>query len=118
MLFATPPVGDRELAVVERIEDLRKRLRLQLYEPRRWAGSLRRLTFARVIQASNSIEGYDASLDDVAAAAVGEEPLDADAETRKALVGYREAMTYVLQLASEPDFEYSEQLLKSLHFMM
>jgi hypothetical protein len=27
-------------------------------------------------------------------------------------------MTYVLQLADEPEFEYSEQLLKSLHFMM
>jgi Fic family protein len=73
---------------------------------------------ARAIQGSNSIEGFDAPLDDAAAVDLGEEPLDADQETRLALKGYRDAMTYVRQLAGEPDFEYSEQLLKSLHFMM
>jgi Fic family protein len=118
MLFEQPSLSKRETAVVERVEDLRKRLRLQLFEPRRWLGSLRRLSFARAIQGSNSIEGYNAALDDVAAAAAGEEPLDADTETKLALWGYREAMTYVLQLAGELEFEHSEQLLKSLHFMM
>jgi Fic family protein len=73
---------------------------------------------ARAIKGSNSIEGYDAPLDDAAAVDLGEDPLDADQETWLALKGYRDAMTYVLQLASEPDFRYSEQLLKSLHFMM
>jgi len=86
------------------------KLRLQLFEPRRWFGSLRRLSFARAIQGSNSIEGYNAALDDVAAAAAGEEPLDADLETKMALYGYRDAMTYVLTLATEDHFEYSEQL--------
>ncbi len=118
MLFELPELGEQELAVVRRVEELRKRLRLQLYEPRRWLGSLRRLSFARAIQGSNSIEGFNAALDDVAAAAAGEEPLDTDTETKLALWGYRQAMTYVLQLAGELDFEYSEQLLKSLHFMM
>jgi Fic family protein len=118
MLFDLPAIGEQEAVACERVEDLRKRLRLQLFEPRRWLGSLRRLSFARAIQGSNSIEGYNAALDDVAAAAIGEEPLDADTETKLALWGYREAMTYVLQLASELDFEHSEQLLKSLHFMM
>lgn len=50
--------------------------------------------------------------------AAGEDPLDADEETRLALQGYRQAMTYVLQLAEDPDSEYSEQLLKGLHYMM
>jgi Fic family protein len=76
------------------------------------------LSIARAIQGSNSIEGYDANLEDAAAVAVGEEPLDANEETALALKGYREAMTYVLQLASDEDFAYSSQLLKSLHFMM
>ena len=119
MLFSSPhPLGDQELAVVRRVEDLRERLRLQLHEPRRWAGSLRRISFARAIQGSNSIEGFVADLDDVAAAAIGEEPLDATTETTLALRGYREAMTYVLQLADEEPFSYSEQLIKGLHFMM
>jgi hypothetical protein len=67
-----------------------------------------------------SIEGFDAKLDDAAAVAVGEEPLDASQETRLALEGYRRAMTYVLQLAAEEDsdFPFSSQLIKSLHFMM
>jgi Fic family protein len=119
MLFEPPALDARELHVLKQIDDLKQRLRWQLNEPKRWSGSLRRLSFARNIQASNSIEGFDAALDDAAAVALGEEPLDATTETRLALVGYRNAMTYVLQLASpEDDFEYSDQLIKSLHFMM
>jgi Fic family protein len=113
-----PALDDREIRVLEEIEGLRKTLRWQLSEPRRWTGSLRRLSFARNIQGSNSIEGFIAGLDDAAAVAAGEEPLDAGDETRLALIGYREAMTYVLQLATDNDFTYSEQLIKSLHFMM
>jgi Fic family protein len=118
MLFQVPMLDVAELAVLDEVDRLRASLRLQLYEPRRWGGSLRRLSFARNIQGSNSIEGYEAALDDAAAVALGEEPLDADAETRLALEGYRNAMTYVLQLVQEPHVDYSEQLLKSLHFMM
>jgi hypothetical protein len=46
-----------------------------------------------------------------------EEPLDADDETRHAIAGYRDAMTYVLQLATAPP-ALDESLLRSLHFMM
>jgi Fic family protein len=70
------------------------------------------------LRGSNSIEGFDAELDDAAAIAAGEAPIDATEETRLALEGYRDAMTYVLQLSTEPDFVYGTQLLKSLHFMM
>jgi Fic family protein len=73
---------------------------------------------ARAVQASNSIEGYDASLDDVIAVADGEDPLDADTETRLALAGYQEAMTYVLQASQDDDAVVDEGLLKALHFMM
>lgn len=118
MLYMAPALDDREIRVLEEIEGLRKTLRWQLSEPRRWTGSLRRLSFARNIQGSNSIEGFIAGLDDAAAVAAGQEPLDAGEETRLALIGYREAMTYVLQLATDNDFTYSEQLIKSLHFMM
>lgn len=118
MLYTAPTLDERELQVLEEIEGLKKALRLQLREPRRWTGSLRRISFARNIQGSNSIEGYLADLDDAAAVAVGEEPLDASSETRLALAGYRDAMTYVLQLSHDEDFVYSEQLIKSLHFMM
>ncbi|MGH9121507.1 MAG: Fic family protein, partial [Acidimicrobiales bacterium] len=98
MLFATPELGDRELVVIHDISDLAEKLRLRLHEPRRWFGSLRRAQFARAIQGSNSIEGFDAAVDDAAAIELGEEPLDADEETRLAIKGYGDTMTYVLQM--------------------
>jgi Fic family protein len=118
MVFQAPEPTETELQVLAEIEELKKKLRWMLNEPRRWFGSLRRMQFARAVQGSNSIEGFDAALDDAAAIDLGEEPLDAGEETRLALKGYRDAMTYVLQLAGEDDFVYSEQLIKSLHFMM
>ena len=118
MLFKQPSLDDRELEVLSQIEQMKTRLKWLLHEPQSWIGSLRRLSFARAIQGSNSIEGFDAPLDDAAAIALGEDPLDANTETRMALEGYRNAMTYILQLAGEQDFACSEQLIKSLHFMM
>lgn len=118
MLFEPPALDARELEVIAEIESLRESLRTRLRDPRRWTGSLRRTQFARAVQGSNSIEGYNATLDDAVAIAVGEEPLDADQETALAIKGYRDAMTYVLQLSGEPRFHFSEQILKSLHFMM
>jgi Fic family protein len=100
------------------LDALRVRLRHQVAEPRRWIGLLRRVSFARAIQGSNSIEGYNVSLDDSVAATEREEPLDATSETWAAVAGYREAMAYVLQLADDSHFEYSPTLLRSLHYMM
>jgi Fic family protein len=118
MIFVAPELNEPELRVLAMIEDLRSRLRHQLHEPRRWVGSLRRVSLARAIQGSNSIEGFEAGLDDAVDVAAGEEPLEGSEETRLALRGYREAMTYVLQLAEDEDFTYDIQLLKSLHYMM
>ena len=118
MLFSAPRLTAPELQVIQEIDDLGEKLRLRLHEPHRWSGSLRRAQFARAVQGSNSIEGYDAMPDDVAAIELGEDPLDADEETRMAIKGYCDALTYVLQMSTEPNFQYGEQLLKSLHFMM
>ncbi len=76
------------------------------------------MAFARAVQGSNSIEGYNASLDDVVAAVEEEPTLDAEQETQLALAGYRDAMTYVLQIADDDSLGADEGLLKSLHFMM
>jgi len=117
MLFQTPHLTEAETDVLRRIDRLRQSLRHQLPE-RRWMGLLRRMTLARAIQGSNSIEGYNVSLDDAVAAVAGEEPLDAASEAWLAVTGYRDAMTYVLQLSDDPDFAYDEALLRSLHYMM
>ncbi len=67
---------------------------------------------------SNSIEGYNVTQEDAIAAADGEEPLDAQSETWAAITGYRNALTYVLQLSDDPHFRYGEGFIRSLHYMM
>src|SRR4051794_6846892 len=118
MVFQCPSLRNDEREVLVLIEGLRDELRNRVAEPRRWNGSLRRMSFAKAVQASNSIEGYDASLDDVVAAVEGEPTVRADNETEEALTGYRDAMTYVLQIAADETTQIDEGLLKSLHFMM
>ncbi|MEP6648996.1 MAG: Fic family protein [Lapillicoccus sp.] len=118
MLFETPALDARELEVIAEIDQLSGSMRIRLRDPKRWTGSLRRVQFARAVQGSNSIEGYDAKLDDAMAIEMGEPPLDANEQTTLAIKGYRDAMTYVLQLADEPRFHFGGQLIKSLHFMM
>lgn len=117
-VFEAPEQSEVEMRVLNLIDELRDQMRFRVGEPRRWFGSLRRMTFARAVQASNSIEGYDATLDDVVAAVDHEDPLDASTETRLALDGYRDAMTYVLLVAHDDEARIDEGLLKSLHFMM
>jgi Fic family protein len=119
VVYRTPELEPVDVEVLRMIGQLRDQLRNNVdLEPRRWSGTLRRMAFARAVQASNSIEGYDASLDDVVAAVDGEPTLSADEDTRLALAGYRDAMTYVLQVAQDHAATVDEGLLKSLHFMM
>lgn len=118
MIFSSPSLRDDEQEVLALLSDQREQLRDRVAEPRRWTGTLRRMAFARAVQGSNSIEGYNASLDDVVAAVEGEPTLGADEETQLALAGYRDAMTYVLQIADDETLDLDEGLLKSLHFMM
>ncbi len=117
-VFQAPDLASDERDVLALIDKLREELRDRVAEPRRWNGSLRRMSFAKAVQGSNSIEGYDASLDDVVAAVDGEPTIRADTETEEALVGYRDAMTYVLQIADDEMMSIDEGLLKGLHFMM
>jgi Fic family protein len=119
MLFQVPELTSKEREVLARIEDLKRSLGYSVgAAPKRWYGLLRRVTFARAVQGSNSIEGYDVTVDDAIAAAEGEEPLDAGARAWEAVRGYQSAMTYVLQLAGDSHFAYSTDLLRGLHFMM
>jgi Fic family protein len=118
-IFQEPQLEDVDRAVLHLIDVQRETLRYSTQtNPRRWTGSLRRLSFARAVRGSNSIEGYNASLEDAVAAIDAEPPLDPKDETTLALFGYRDALTYIMQAARDPYFELSKQFLKSLHFMM
>ncbi len=119
MIYKTPTLQPEDVAVISLIHDQRERLRVYTQNsPKRWSGVLRRNSFARAIQGSNTIEGYTANLDTAMAAAEDEEPIEEKDETWMALAGYRSAMTYIMQAAQDQYFEFSKQFLKSLHFMM
>lgn len=118
MIYEIPAIETPERAALERIEELRRQLRFHVAEPRRWLGSVRRVLSARAIRGSNSIEGFDVSVEDALAALEGDEPTEASERNWSAVLGYRRAMTYVIQLAHDQHFEYSSALIRSLHFMM
>ncbi len=118
MLFSDPALTPEDRAVIELIDDLQRSLKYAVQEPRRWFGLLRRVALARSIRGSNSIEGYHVTLDDAFAAVEAEEPLEATEGAWAAVSGYRDAMTFVLQLLDDDDWNYDENLLRSLHYMM
>ena len=119
MLFESPELDATEFRAIQRIQRLQDSLAYAVGgTPRRWQGLLRRSALARAIRGSNSIEGYEIAVDDAMAVAVGEPPLDAASDALAAVQGYQSAMTYILQLATDPEFTYSSALVRSLHFMM
>ncbi len=119
MIYQQPDLSEVDFQVLALIEDQRKRMRSYTENaPRRWYGSLRKNTFAKAIQGSNSIEGYNATIDEAVAAIDDETPIDGRTETWFAIKGYRDALTYILQSSRDQYFEFSKQYLKSLHFMM
>lgn len=118
-IFQCPKLTDEDHAVLGLIQTQRDTLRLNTQNsPKRWMNSMRRSTFARAIQGSNSIEGIHASLENVLAAVENEDPTDIERDTWLSIRGYRDAMTYILQAARDPHFEFSKQFMKSLQFMM
>ena len=118
LLFQAPGIIPGEMEVLQKIIAMRQTLKYAISTPGRWFGVLRRATLARNIRHSNSIEGINVTRDDALAAVENDEPLTAERTPWQATVGYRNAMTYVLQLANDPHFSYSEGLIRSLHFMM
>ena len=119
MLFTYPTLDDKE----KRVEEATARLRVDLRryvatEPRRWTGLLARMTRARALAGSNSIEGINVSDDDAIAAIDREDPANTDRDTWQAVVGYREAMDYILQRRQSPSFIITEDVLLAVHFMI
>ena len=119
MIYAAPKLEKADMEVLALLADQKQRLRHYTQNnPARWMGSLRRSTFARAMVGSNSIEGIHATVGDAIAVIENEQPMEASDETHAALRGYRDAMTYVIQAANDPHFEFAKQFLKSLQFMM
>ncbi len=119
MLFTYNALDDEEKHVEAATARIRSELRRYVVtEPRRWTGLLARMTRARALVSSNSVEGIHVSDEDAIAAIDGEDPASTDRETWRAVVGYREAMDYILQRRQSPSFVITEDVLLAVHFMI
>ena len=119
MLFTYSSLSADEARVLERIAQMRDELRFYVVqEPRRWTGLLARMTRARALRGSNSIEGINVSAEDAIAAVDNEDPTDADKPTWQAVVGYHAAMDYILQRCRDQHFRFSTDVLLAIHFMI
>jgi len=122
VLYTTPSLDAHDERVLAEIEacyaDVRKATGGSAAE-HRWEGQLRRQLVAGAVQGSNSIEGYTVSLETAAViVAGGPVPSDVPDETRDALLGYRDALSWVLQTPGMDFFAHHEMALSALHFMM
>lgn len=119
MIFQTPELPALYVDLLARIEEARSRLRFALSDNlNRWTGFLARMSYARVIHGSNTVEGVNATLDDAVAVVDREPPIDPQDEDWLALTGHRDAMDYIIQLSRDPGFRHNEGTLLGLHFMM
>jgi Fic family protein len=121
MLYATPDLDDEDRRVLAEVdayygEFLRATGSAHALP---WLGGLRKRLVAAAIRGSNSIEGYTVS-PSTASAIVDDAPVGAEVpeESREAVAGYRDALTWVMQASDMDFFGYSETLLSTLHFMM
>lgn len=119
MLFSYSSLTADDRRVIDKTSEMRSSLRMHVtYQPRRWTGLLARITRARALRASNSIEGIHVSAEDALAAVDNEEASEADKATYQAVTGYQTAMDYILQRCSQDGFHFSLDVILAVHFMI
>lgn len=119
MLFSYPRISDQDRKALGEIEKMRAHLgHIVPNSPRRWTGLLARITRARALRASNSIEGIHVSFEDALAAVDNEDPAEADRQTYQSVQGYQSAMGYILQRCQLPGFKFSTETILAVHYMI
>lgn len=119
VLFPTPQLTPEDRAVLDGVDAMRERLRHQVQDrPGKWTLGLRKFLTADAVAASNSIEGFRVSTQDVQDLMSGERDVDVSDENREETLAYERMMTYVQSLHDVADFEYSKGLLNALHWML
>ncbi len=119
MLFRYDHLSEDEQRVMQHIREMREQLRFAVVQtPRRWTGLIARMTRARALRASNSVEGINVSAEDAIAAIDNAEPVEADKTTWQAVIGYHAAMDYILQRCRDPNFQFTRDVILAVHFMI
>ncbi|MGD0555604.1 MAG: Fic family protein [Streptosporangiaceae bacterium] len=119
MLFPISPLNADDDRVLDEIDQMRHELRHQIGgQPAKWTDGLRKFLTADAVAASNSIEGFRVSAQDVADLMEGEHDVEVSEENRAETLAYQHMMTYIQALHDASDFCYSKGLLNGLHWML
>jgi Fic family protein len=116
MLFVTPQSNRALTALLGELDTLRARLGDATGVPGPWLGQLRRQARAESVGSSVSIEGFSVGGALEAALAAGEVAADPASDDQQAVADYGRAMDHVGTLAADPQFAWSERVVKDLHF--
>jgi Fic family protein len=115
MSFLLPYNADQLEEAILELDESKKLLDLQGPLPRAWAGRLRRDLEAEAVAASTRMEGVNVTLEEVRRILAGESPAEVEPEDRDLVVGYRNAMSFVLRQADDPAFAWDRGLIVGLH---
>jgi Fic family protein len=118
MLFTPPKLTRSDIATLRRVEKIRREVGASVRGGHTWTGSLARLQRAIQTRSTNAIEGHDVDLADALAIEARMEPAVAGKLDTAALVGYRDAMDYLILLARDEHFTYDLGVLRALHRSM
>ncbi|HEU5196909.1 MAG TPA: Fic family protein [Methylomirabilota bacterium] len=113
MLLPYDPTPLRELA--GELDGWRAKIDYRGPIPRTWAGRLRRDLEAEAVAASTSMEGVPVTVDEVHRILAGDRPPETKPEDVALVLGYRDAMSFVLRRADDAAFRWDRELLIGLH---
>jgi Fic family protein len=112
-LFPYEPESLR--ALCDELDGWRERLDRGGPLPRRWAGRLRRDLEVEAVAASVGMEQVPVTVDEVRRILAGERVAGVSDVDQSLVLGYREAMEYVLRRADDPGFRWNRELVVGLH---
>jgi Fic family protein len=108
-------INDRIARDLQRIERLRDDFDHRIPTPRQWMGRLRRELEAEAVAASTSIEGVPVTVNEVVRVLAGDRPASVSPVDAGLVLGYRDAMEYVLRRADDPAFTWHPELILAIH---
>lgn len=100
---------------LDRVALLRERLDNRGALPRRWLGRLRRDLEAESVAASTIMEGVRVTVDEVRRLLAGDSPSGVTELDASLVLGYRDAMSYVLRRADDPALTWQAELIHYIH---
>lgn len=102
-------------SLCEELDDWRGRLDRRGPLARRWSGQIRRELEAEAVAASVAMEQVPVTVDEVRRILAGERPATVSEIDQELVLGYRNAMEFVLRRADDPGFQWNRELVVGLH---